>query len=92
MLARPALHLFIPDERALSVDTRSAVSSNVNWLIWSTMPAILGLAAPAAASVDCHLRDSSRLLRPTTEVAGRIAVCWDDRNVRAHCRVAYWHV
>ena len=41
--------------RTLSVETKSAVSSRVNWLIWSTMVAILGLAG-AAASLDCHLR------------------------------------
>ena len=35
------------------LDTRSAVSKRVNWLIWSTIPAILGLTA---ASVElCRL-------------------------------------
>lgn len=37
------------------LDTRSAVSSRVNWLIWSTMVAILGLVL-AAASVDSQRR------------------------------------
>jgi hypothetical protein len=45
-----------------SEETRSAVSRRVNWLIWSTMPAILGLLGAAAASVDCHLRDWISLL------------------------------
>ena len=39
--------------------TRSAVSSKVNWLIWSTIPLILGFVA--AASVDCHLWGCFRL-------------------------------
>lgn len=43
-----------PFEPTLSEETRSAVSSRVNWLIWSTMVAILGLVG-AAASVDSHL-------------------------------------
>jgi hypothetical protein len=38
-----------------SVDTKSAVSNKVNWLIWSTIVAILGFAG-AAASPDAHLR------------------------------------
>lgn len=41
-------------EPTLSEETRSAVSSRVNWLIWSTMVAILGLVE-TAASVDSHL-------------------------------------
>jgi hypothetical protein len=40
--------------RTFSVDTKSAVSSRVNWLIWSTMVAILGFVGAAAS--DCHLR------------------------------------
>jgi hypothetical protein len=35
----------------LSVDTKSAVSNKVNWLIWSTIVAIFGFASP-----DAHLR------------------------------------
>lgn len=31
--------------QTFSVETRSAVSSSVSWLIWSTMPLILGLTA-----------------------------------------------
>ena len=38
-----------------NVETKSAVSNNVNWLIWSTIVAILGFVGAAAAS-DCHLR------------------------------------
>lgn len=40
--------------RTLRLETRSAVSSRVNWLIWSTMVEILGLTA--AASVELYLR------------------------------------
>lgn len=40
------------------VETRSAVSSNVNCPIWSTILEIFGLDDAAAASVLCHLRDS----------------------------------
>lgn len=40
--------------RTFKLATRSAVSRSVNWLIWSTMAAILGLAA--AASVELCLR------------------------------------
>jgi hypothetical protein len=39
---------FLP---TFSVDTKSAVSNKVNWLIWSTIVAILGFASP-----DAHLR------------------------------------
>lgn len=43
--------------RTFKLDTRSAVSSKVNWLIWSTICVILGFAgAAAAASVDSHRR------------------------------------
>lgn len=41
--------------RTFSVETKSAVSRSVNWLIWSTIVAILGFAG-AAASDDCHRR------------------------------------
>ena len=47
----------------LSVETSSAVSSNVNLLIWSTMPMIFESFEPA--SVDCHRRDV--VLRPYKE-------------------------
>jgi hypothetical protein len=41
-------------QHTFRLDTRSAVSRRVNWLIWSTMVAILGLVA--AASVElCRL-------------------------------------
>lgn len=61
--------------RTLSVETRSAVSSSVNWLIWSTMVAILGLVGAAAAS-DCHLRCILCCAPPTAgraPIAGRAA-------------------
>jgi len=39
---RPAT---LPDLLTFRLETKSAVSKRVNWLIWSTIPAILGLAA-----------------------------------------------
>ena len=48
------LQLSVP---TLSVETKSAVSSNVSWLIWSTIPETFGFEVVAAlASLDCHLR------------------------------------
>ena len=47
------------ERRTLRFETRSAVSSSVNWLIWSTIPATLGLVG--AASVDSHRRITCRL-------------------------------
>lgn len=38
--------------RTLRLDTRSAVSRSVSWLIWSTIPAILGFVG--AASVELY--------------------------------------
>ena len=61
--------------RTFSVETKSAVSSRVNWLIWSTMVAILGFAGAAAAS-DCHLRCILCCAPPTAgraPIAGRAA-------------------
>lgn len=71
-----------------NVDTRSAVSSSVNWLIWSTMVDILGLAVDAAASVDCHLRDSWCRLRGAVDAANRSVLAWEDRRHWAHRRAA----
>ena len=48
---RPARGVTGPTFR---LDTRSAVSNSVNWLIWSTIPEILGFTA--AASVELCLR------------------------------------
>lgn len=42
------------EQRTLSVETRSAVSRRVSWLIWSTMVSILGLTAGAAASDELY--------------------------------------
>jgi hypothetical protein len=59
--------------RTFNVETKSAVSSRVNWLIWSTIVAILGFAGAAAAS-DCHLRCILCCAPPTagrTPIAGR---------------------
>lgn len=42
--------------RTFRLDTKSAVSNRVNWLIWSTIVAILGFAGAAAASVDWYRR------------------------------------
>ena len=44
-----------PAQRTLRVETRSAVSRRVSWLIWSTMVSILGF--DAAASVELNRRD-----------------------------------
>jgi hypothetical protein len=41
--------------RTFSVDTKSAVSNNVNWLIWSTIVDIFGFVGAAVASPDAHL-------------------------------------
>lgn len=68
----------------LREETRSAVSSRVNWLIWSTMLAILGLVGAAAASVDCHLR----VTRATLEVEARTE---EKRAERAQARRVDWH-
>jgi hypothetical protein len=63
-------------KRTFKLDTRSAVSSRVNVLIWSTIWAILGLvgaAAAGAASVDSHRRllGVRRAVRYVAEVAMR---------------------
>lgn len=66
------------------LDTRSAVSSRVNVLIWSTICAILGLVgAAAAASVDSHRRLLG-VRRAVYEVAMRKE---DGRTVLENCRV-----
>ena len=49
-----------PKQNTLRVDTKSAVSSSVNWLIWSTIPDILALPEPAI--VLSHRRKGARLL------------------------------
>lgn len=69
------VHLLLPHvcPRTFSVETKSAVSSRVNWLIWSTIVAILGFVGTAAAS-DCHLRCILCCAPPTagrTPIAGR---------------------
>ncbi len=46
----------------LRLETRSAVSSNVNRAIWSTIVEILGFVA-AAGDVDSHRRDGARGVR-----------------------------
>ena len=43
------------ENNTLRFETKSAVSSRVNWLIWSTMLEILGLAG--AAAVVSHRRE-----------------------------------
>ena len=53
------------EELTLRLETRSAVSRRVNWLIWSTMEVTLGFvdAAAAAVVVDSHRRDDGGALR-----------------------------
>jgi hypothetical protein len=69
--------------RTFKLATRSAVSSRVNWLIWSTMAAILGLAA-AAASVELYLRVTRCCWRK--ELEARIGAALLARSWRAqHC-------
>jgi len=74
--------------RTFRFETRSAVSNSVNWLIWSTMPAILGFDVGVAV-VDSHLRVGTRLCRwEYTEGAkqtGREGL----RRARAQHRVVY---
>ena len=48
-------------ELTLRLETRSAVSRRVNWLIWSTMEVTLGFVD--AGVVDSHRRDDGGALR-----------------------------
>lgn len=66
----------------LSEETRSAVSRRVNWLIWSTISAILGLVGAAAASVVFHLLVVAEMRIDALTVEA-------DRNWRAQLRAAY---
>lgn len=68
----------------LRVDTRSAVSSSVSWLIWSTMLSILGFAA-ATASVELYRLDvvETRMRRADALAEGV------DRSWRAQACAAY---
>lgn len=59
-----------------SVDTRSAVSNRVNWLIWSTMPEILGLTLPAAASVDWNRHRADDEVADIAEIRHPIRPVW----------------
>lgn len=69
--------------RTFKLATRSAVSSRVNWLIWSTMAEILGLAA---ASVELYLRVMRWCWR--RELEARIGAA---RSWRAQHCAAYRH-
>lgn len=76
--------------RTLRLETRSAVSSSVSLLIWSTMSAILGFegasaAAAAAASVELYRLDVAP--RRSVCVGARRALV--ERNWRAQERAAY---
>jgi len=64
------------------LETRSAVSRRVSWLIWSTIAAILGFSGAAAASVEFH-----RLGVETIGAAYRKEPA--DRNWRAQRCAAY---
>ena len=72
-------------ELTFRLDTRSAVSRRVSWLIWSTMAAILGFSgAAAAASVELY-RLAAGAVRVTVEGRSEAA----DRNWRAQRWAAY---
>ena len=81
----------------LSEETRSAVSRRVNWPIWSTMAAILGLVG-AAASVDCHLLErkvfwvDEREARTTGDwaVAHRLRTRWQESDIAVVCVRESW--
>ena len=73
--------------RTFKLETRSAVSSRVNWLIWSTMAEILGLAAAAAASVELYLRVMRCCWR--RELDARIGAALLARSWRAQHWAAY---
>jgi hypothetical protein len=68
--------------RTFKLATRSAVSSSVNWLIWSTMALILGLVA--AASVELYRR-----WRWRKELEARIGAALLARSWRAQHWAAY---
>jgi len=69
-------------EATFKLATRSAVSNSVNWLIWSTMPAILGLGA---ASVELFRR-AIRCRRPDDAARRGEDVMMLARSWRAqHC-------
>lgn len=71
-----------PKRLTLREETRSAVSRRVNWLIWSTISAILGLVGTAAASVEFHLLVVAEMRIEALAVEA-------DRNWRAQLRAAY---
>lgn len=68
----------------LRVETRSAVSRRVNWLIWSTIVEIFGLVA---ASVEFHRRWASvadATLTPPAALKERTALLaanWQDKDI-----------
>lgn len=75
----------ITNLRTFRLDTKSAVSSRVSWLIWSTIPTILGLLA-AAVAVDCHRRAGSGLRRCDSARATLRVGCEEMRIARAQHR------
>lgn len=78
-----------PAERAtFKLATRSAVSRSVSWLIWSTIPEILGLAA--AASVEL-CRRAMRCWSAGAETARTDVLLAVARSWRAQHWAAYLH-
>lgn len=82
-------HPSSPAERAtFKLATRSAVSRSVSWLIWSTIPEILGLAA--AASVEL-CRRAMRCWSAGAETARTDLLLAVARSWRAQHWAAYLH-
>ena len=74
--------------RTLRLDTRSAVSNNVNCPIWSTIPEILGFEL-AAVAVDSHLRAGVGCWR-CENAAGAIGTGLEGlRSARAQHRIGF---
>lgn len=67
----------------MRLETRSAVSRRVSWLIWSTMASILGLEG--AASVEFHLLEDAEARRSCAGARAARA----DRSWRAQLWAAY---
>lgn len=72
-----------PGPPTLRLETRSAVSRSVNWLIWSTISAILGLVG--AASVELN----RRVVEATRSICAEDLAALAERNWRAQLRAAY---
>lgn len=83
LVHKPYLHECV--FHTFKLATKSAVSSNVNCDIWSTIESTLGFELCVAASVLCHLR-CPRVCAFCDEIRRQC----DDREYG--CRAASWHV